>query len=656
MNEHVPAPVDTLSPEQRADLARLLAEQLVPRNVQLLGERVLGAQAVADIIGNRPAPPMLAIQLVERMQHEGRLADAVSILRTETRNGNLLQGVNEILAGRRPEDLAGLQATLHAADDPFFSNDFIELYYPRVQRTVCAIALGDPVNGLRGTGFLIGPDLVLTNFHVIREFLEITGEGEEQSIRAKDGCNEIFCFFDYLSAPRPRVPPDDARPHSSTMVKALRNGWLIRARNRLDNEGIFPYATQAHKRFDYAIIKLEREIGKAPSRRSGGSMRGWLNLDSGVSFLDDVGSRIVVLQHPEGAEQLWDVGVYDKVDPSQTRIWYTVNTERGASGGPAVDRRGRLYALHNARVTNEDGSSTMNQGVRIDLIFEDLKTAPVVSLSPPTDDDPGYWSLSENLEDPRPIIGRQAFRETVQKMMTPTGDRLIQVVGVKDSGRHFSIDLLRRIVGTGVPVIRISPTDLRTLDPKAFVKVLAGELQLPNITSIPDPKPTEPVSRWLSNDLPAWLSQQLATDQARIPSRYPAWIVVDAAVLEGERVSWAENLNDLVSALMGPPDVAQVTPEIPQLRWLLLGSPNNVFPPSRHSPIVDDLSHATNTNFAQDFADCLSLGWRSIERAASIPPSLLKNMGSTFVNDAIRDNKIVRAYLAEYVRRFIRGQ
>jgi hypothetical protein len=50
------------------------------------------------------------------------------------------------------------------------------------------------------------------------------------------------------------------------------------------------------------------------------------------------------------------------------------------------------------------------------------------------------------------------------------------------------------------------------------------------------------------------------------------------------------------------------------------------------------------------------LGWRSIERTADLSPNLLRRMGTTFVNDANGDKKIVRAYLAKYVRRFILGQ
>jgi hypothetical protein len=653
MNEHVPVPPDKgLTGEQRADLAQLLAQNLLVRAIQWLAERVLGREAIVDLIARKPEIGALASEVVQHLHEKGRLEDTISILRTESRDGDLIRGLNHILSGARLESLAGLQAIVHVPEDPFFSNDFVEIYYPRVQRTVCAIGLGDPVNSLKGTGFLIGPDLVLTNFHVLDAFLEV--DEATGAISAKAGRNEIFCFFDYLSGPRPRVPPDAARPHSSVMVKAANSRWLVRARCMLDNEGIPPYAVNAQNKYDYAVIRLERAIGNVPSKRSGGALRGWLSLDSGVDFLQGIGSRLVVLQHPGGAEQLWDVGIYQKLDPSETRIWYSVNAERGASGGPAVDKQGRLFALHNASVRDATRQpDVVNQGVRIDCILKDLSLAPALHLPPSVEEDPGYWTLSDDHTDPKPIIGRQPFREAVGKMVALDGNRIIAVVGPKDSGRHFSVDLLRRIVGAGVPVIRFSPTDLRTLSPKSFVKVLADELRLPNAQTIPDAKPTEPVSRWISNDLPAWLALRLAADQTRVPSRYPAWVIIDSVVPEDERLPWAENLTDLVSSLMGPPDLSLATVDIPQLRWLLIGSPNITFPPSRRSPVVDDLAQAGNTNYAEDFANCLLLGWRSIERSASISTDLLKSLGTTLVEDARLNNKIARAYLAEYVRRLI---
>jgi hypothetical protein len=474
MNERVPPPDQGMTDAQQADLATLLATTLVSSTVQWLGERVLGADAIREISGNSPKVDVLAKWLVERMYETGRLTDAIGIIRTETRNGTLLQGLNHILAGFPLAGFMALQANVQAPEDPFFNNDFVELHYPRVQRTVCAVGLGPPVNTLRGTGFLIAPDLVITNFHVLREYLTVNLQGDEEIISTDVGGENIYFFFDYLSAPRPLVPPDAARPHSGAMVKAAKN-WLVRARCRLPNEGIFPYAKEVRSYYDYAVIRLERPIGNVPSRKSGGTPRGWLPLDSGVSFLDDLGSRLVVLQHPGGAEQLWDVGVYQDMDPSKTRIWYSVNTERGASGGPAVDSRGRLYALHNASVQGQNGVHLkLNQGVRIDVILSDLKKNAEIDLSPPVEEDVGYWSLSETVNDPRPIVGRQLFRHSVAKMMSAKGNGILIVIGPKDSGRHFSIDLLKRIVGATVPVIRFSPVDLSRLSPRDFIKVFVN--------------------------------------------------------------------------------------------------------------------------------------------------------------------------------------
>jgi hypothetical protein len=41
---------------------------------------------------------------------------------------------------------------------------------------ICAIALGTPTNDIVGSGLLIGPDLVITNFHVLETFLQTDRE------------------------------------------------------------------------------------------------------------------------------------------------------------------------------------------------------------------------------------------------------------------------------------------------------------------------------------------------------------------------------------------------------------------------------------------------------------------------------------------------
>lgn len=648
---------DGMSAVQRADLATLLSRYLLEGNIRWLGERILGEQGFLGVLAKQQPAESLATTLVEAMNEAGALGAAIATLKTEgTRSGRLMLGLNHVLSGYRLSELDAIQANVQAPDDPFLDDDFMKSSFPRAQRTVCAIGLGQGFNRLVGTGFLIAPDKVITNFHVVEAYLDVQSDDH---ITATVTGDNIYFFFDYLAGPRPSVPPDALRKHESVVVRAATNGWLVRARCRLPNEGTYPYATTAINKFDYAVIKLERALGNVPSRRGGGVLRGWLNLDSGVSYLDGVGTRIVVLQHPEGAEQLLDIGTYDRLDPSSTRIWYSVNTEKGASGGPAIDKQGRLYALHNATVLGQDGlPMKVNQGVRIDEIWADLRQVPGLVLDPPpVDGNPAYWSLSDNIQIPKPIIGRQFFRDSVLKAKESGGERVIAVTGPEGSGRRFSIALLGRILGGGAtPPIRFGPTDLRTLSPQGFVQALANQLMPEDRAVPPEPKTTEPIARWLSIDLPTWLAQRLSASQAKYPSRYPAWIVIDTVATEGERLLWANNLPDLIAALLGVHDVGQTVVDLPQLRWLLLGPSLSFLPGIGVNRIVDDLTSNENVRYAADFADCMALAWRSKEAAEPISQKFLLQMGKMRMDEAIRQRKNVRVALADYVSSLLEAE
>jgi hypothetical protein len=648
-------PIQPVQPElteaQLDDFAALLAKTVTRGNIAWLATSVLGSGALWEAANDVGDVSAFARRIVDVLATEGRIPDAVALLRQEAhRNSYLNFGLNHILRGGRLDDSQATQAFVNEYE-PFLSSGAFQERFPRVMRTVCAIGLV-PEAGIVGSGFLIAPDLVMTNYHTLKTFLDVGPDG--QTIVANGPGDQIFCFFDYLWEPAPKVPPVKQPRHASLVVEAAKD-WLVYARKLLPYDGTPQCPKEVGTAYDYAVIRLKRPVGKLPARLSGGGIRGWLPMPQAIDVLGQQ-KRIIVFQHPETAPQQFDIGDFVQLDRSGTRVWYSVSTAKGSSGGAAVDSDGQLFALHNAEVQAQvTGQKRLNQGVRIDRIAEDLAAAvPQWNAAPAPAEDPlAFWSLSDDPREPQPIIGRTKFRENVHAMTVETGERLMVVTGMPGSGRRFSIDLLRRTLGSQTPVVVFSPKDLQTLSPKDFLRVLVNELGLVGLTGkppIPDPQSTETIPRWLREDLPKWLLDRLTEDQALNRARYPAWIVINSVTEPEERLFWGDNLKDFVVALAGFHDPGQTAVDLPHLRWLFLGSKPETLPVRGVRPQDEDLSgHASDQ---QDFADCLQLAWSSVDKTSPlIPETFLTTMAAmTIQSNAGRPSRKV---LADLVRNMV---
>src|SRR6185369_15381721 len=597
----------------------------------------------------------------------GRIPDAVGLLRQEAhRNSRLTAGLNYILRGGRFGDDAAAQKFVNEYE-PLLSSATFQERFPRVSRTVCAIGLGAPLDSIVGSGFLIAPDLVMTNYHVIEPFLEVLPDG---TIGPRESGEKIFFFFDYLWEPAPKAP-FGAVKHAGLAVQAAEKDWLVYARGRLPFDGTLQCAARSvqdvDNRYDYAVIRLARPVGSLPVRPSGGPDRGWLLLPGEELDLLGGQKRVIVFQHPGKAPQQFDIGEYVRMDLSGTRVWYSVSTAKGSSGGAAVDTEGRLFTLHNAEVEEEPEGKHLNQGVRIDYIAKDLAAkVPAWQVIPLPDEAPlAFWSLSDDPLAPQPIIGRTRFRENVQAMMGMMGmtgtagtaaERLLVVSGPPGSGRRFSVHLLRRTLGAQTPVVEFSPADLSKLSPKQLVQALVGELNILGLAGkppIPEPPSTEGSARWLRGDLPRWLRDRLVEDKARNPARYPAWVVINAATAAGERLFWADDLKDFLSPLVGVRDPGQEAVEQPHLRFLLLGSTFDVLPVSGVPRFEEDL--AKIDSYPQDFVACLRRAWHAVDKES--------DLGSDLAWQAVAQIKVgedagknpVRKVLADYVIKMLQA-
>jgi hypothetical protein len=175
-----------------------------------------------------------------------------------------------------------------------------------------------------GTGFLVAPDLVLTNYHVIADILD--GKAQAGAVRVR---------FDHA------VGPGDPVPNQGTVV-GLASQWLAAWRpysavdlevhpgDQLPDKGELDFALlRLASRFpDRGRVRLSRPAAKDPGLVAGD----WL----------------IILQHP-GLEPLkqafgWSLGQ----NRNQTRMRYKVTTDNGSSGSPVLNERLDLVALHHA--------------------------------------------------------------------------------------------------------------------------------------------------------------------------------------------------------------------------------------------------------------------------------------------------------------------
>lgn len=640
-----------LSDEQVADFARVLTEHLAPGSVAWLARSVLGPdeKEAANEVGDAAA---YARRVAEVLNGKGLVPDAVALLGQDAhRNGRLMFRLNHVLAGKRLDDEIAYQAFLNDVE-PFFSTAASQALLALMQRRVCAIALGDPDNEIVGSGFLVGADLVMTNYHVLATFLRVEGD----TVVANGPGDQIFCIFDYISPPPPAIPPGRST-HACVAVQAAA-AWLVGARQSLPDDGTAKSSAAVTDKYDYVVIKLAEPVGGRPARLSGGALRGWLTLPEEIDVISR--GRVFVFQHPGKEHQLWDVGDYVDLDPSRTRVWYSVSTARGSSGGAAVDSSGKLFALHNAEVTHAPGPRRVNQGVRIDLIRKDLAAAAPTALvaEPPEATPLSFWSLADDIRNPSPIIGRKGFREKVTRMLAPGGARLMRVTGVPNSGVQFSIKVLQRTVGTQ-PIAKFTPEQLQTFTPEQFLDSLVTQLAVRRggDPPIPEPHSSEAIPRWLAIDLPRWLLDRLTAQEKRDPSRFPAWVVMNTVMPPNQSFVWAKDLDDCIGALMGVQNVGHPATDLPQLRWLFLGSiREGAFPdglPIAGINLEDDRLE-NDMALKQEFSDCIQDAWNSLGNKVkslgdALGPSSIAAAAILTPNPSLP----IRKHLATFLRNMI---
>lgn len=224
----------------------------------------------------------------------------------------------------------------------------------RVERRVCRVELSGAASG---TGFLIGPDTVLTAHHVVAGL-----------VRGELPTTVIQLRFDYrrLSTGTPIV---------GTTVALHPTDWAIAVSSAPDPISTWVSSSDSIvDQLDFALLRLARRIGDEIPEASE-APRGWLKLPSAPPTIGP-GDPLIILHHPLGdALQLsMNRQAVIDLDKSGALLRYRLDTQPGSAGAPCFGAGWDLVAMHCARVMD------IGIGISLTVVREHLQRAAKLAL------------------------------------------------------------------------------------------------------------------------------------------------------------------------------------------------------------------------------------------------------------------------------------
>lgn len=236
----------------------------------------------------------------------------------------------------------------------------------RAKKCFCRIEVYDEANKVSyGTGFLISADVVITNFHVMKDVID-----------HPELAPKVKCRFDYQYNADGSLNTGMELGLSQDAVFHYRKYSQFDEHPEKSIEVAWPI-----DQLDYALIRLERSVGEEPLginaslvQSSQENIRGWIKKVNTDTAALASGASMVILQHPKSQPIKIAIGLSKVIgsDANFRRVRYDINTEPGSSGAGCFDISFNWVALHN--LGDPEWIPTYNQGIPARAIIEDLKS------------------------------------------------------------------------------------------------------------------------------------------------------------------------------------------------------------------------------------------------------------------------------------------
>jgi hypothetical protein len=320
---------------------------------------------------------VLRFKLIRKADAEGwvlRLIAAACEARPAS--GALRQLAAEAGLSAAPADLA--EAVLAGSslervileDSPFLDVSAWRVRLGELEAQVCRVEVPAGTRSTAGTGFLVGPGLVLTNYHVV---------GALHRSMADPGA--VRLRFDY------KATPDGTQVSEGTTYR-LADDWLAawRPPSAVDDLPAPGDKLPGPGELDFAVLRVAGAPGEEPIGRAGllagAPDRGWIRLDPHGPDGGDAGYPLLILQHPSDEPLKLAFGQSAGLNANRTRLRHQVSTRRGSSGSPCLNTRLEVVALHHAGDPNFDPAHkpAWNAAIPIAAIRDCLDAGHLLAL------------------------------------------------------------------------------------------------------------------------------------------------------------------------------------------------------------------------------------------------------------------------------------
>lgn len=309
-------------------------------------------------IATSTATRVAADDLIEYFEEDGDLSELILALYQERPHNPEVQSLLNRLQSFIKDKLILDPSETDSLSFPFelpvaYDETQLEFFLPRplsyetdvgklrrglqLANAVCKVSFTD--RATTGTGVLIAPDLVLTNYHVLSQ------QVVEERLQLTEKAKTLLFEFGFVSEEHDEpVSPDTFSVYATDPIVDF----------------------SPPSQLDYALLRVEPKITRADYIKPVA-----IPTDSLVLAPED---GLNVLQHPKGDVMQISLSASGVVQANtgRGRVWYVNRTKGGSSGSPCFNSDWELVALHHASMSRGFGS--IREGILFPSILAEISS------------------------------------------------------------------------------------------------------------------------------------------------------------------------------------------------------------------------------------------------------------------------------------------